>query len=101
MMAAALILSFLAIPSLTAGFPFHPSQFFPANSPSKTLSARQAITTSQTGTNNGFYYSFWNAGGGTVAYTNLAGGEYSVTWTDCNNFVAGKGWNPGSAQAIT
>jgi endo-1,4-beta-xylanase len=23
-----------------------------------------------------------------------------VSWTNCNNFVAGKGWNPGSAQTI-
>ena len=51
-----------------------------------------------TGTNNGFYYSFYNAGGGTVTYTNGAGGSYTTDWTDCNNFVAGKGWNPGSAR---
>jgi endo-1,4-beta-xylanase len=64
------------------------------------LTERQTITSSQTGTNNGYYYSFWNAGGGTVDYTNGPGGEYSVTWSNCNNFVAGKGWNPGSAHAI-
>ncbi len=23
-----------------------------------------------------------------------------MSWTNCNNFVAGKGWNPGSAQTI-
>lgn len=51
-----------------------------------------------TGTSNGFYYSFYNAGGGTVTYANGAGGSYTTDWTDCNNFVAGKGWNPGSAR---
>ncbi|KAF9892067.1 hypothetical protein FE257_002473 [Aspergillus nanangensis] len=58
-------------------------------------------TASGTGTNNGFYYSFWTDGGGQVTYTNGDAGSYSVDWTDCGNFVAGKGWNPGSGQAIT
>jgi len=61
---------------------------------------RQTITSSQTGTNNGFYYSFWTDGG-SQSYTNGPAGEYSVTWSGNNgNFVAGKGWNPGSAKVI-
>ena len=55
-------------------------------------------TPSSTGTNNGFYYSFWTDGGGSVTYTNGAAGSYSVSWSNADNFVAGKGWNPGSAQ---
>jgi len=58
-------------------------------------------TASSTGTNGGFYYSFWTDGGAAVTYTNDAGGEYSVTWSGNGNFVGGKGWNPGSAQAIS
>ncbi|CEJ55780.1 Endo-1,4-beta-xylanase A [Penicillium brasilianum] len=61
---------------------------------------RQTITTSQTGTNNGYYYSFWTNGGGTVDYTNGAGGEYSVTWTNCGDFTSGKGWSTGAARNI-
>jgi endo-1,4-beta-xylanase len=33
------------------------------------------------GINGGFYYSFYNAGGGTVDFENKAAGEYSVTCT--------------------
>ncbi|KFY06071.1 hypothetical protein V491_08874, partial [Pseudogymnoascus sp. VKM F-3775] len=74
-----------AIPDKRSGLPMSP----------------RAGTESSTGTNNGFYYSFWTDGTGDVTYTNLDGGEYSVTWTgNAGNFVGGKGWNPGSAQTI-
>ncbi|KAG8816395.1 hypothetical protein FRB91_009676 [Serendipita sp. 411] len=67
----------------------------------KELIAR-AGTASSTGTNNGYYYSFWTDGAGTVTYTNGAGGQYSVVWSgNAGNWVGGKGWNPGSAQAIS
>ncbi|KAG8874651.1 hypothetical protein FRB97_005747, partial [Tulasnella sp. 331] len=58
-------------------------------------------TPSSTGTSGGYYYSFWTDGGADITYTNGNGGEYSVTWGTGGNFVGGKGWNPGSAQAIT
>jgi len=62
----------------------------------------QALKSSETGTNNGFYYSFWTDGSGDVSYTNGDGGEYSVTWAgDQGNFVAGKGWSTGTGRAIT
>lgn len=58
-----------------------------------------ASTPTGTGTNNGFYYSFWSDGGGSVTYNNDAGGTYDVKWGGgSGNFVAGKGWNPGSAK---
>lgn len=64
----------------------------------QTQSLAKRLTESSTGTNNGYYYSFWTDGGGDVTYTNGAGGSYNVEWSDVGNFVAGKGRNPGSSQ---
>lgn len=59
------------------------------------------LTTSSTGTSGGYYYSFW-VSGSDVTYTNGDDGEYSVEWTSgTENFVAGKGWNPGADQSVT
>jgi len=74
---------------------------FPSPSTNITAVSPRSGTPSSTGTSNGYYYSFWTDGGAAVTYTNLAGGEYSVTWSGNGNFVAGKGWNPGAARAIS
>ncbi|KAM3077534.1 Endo-1,4-beta-xylanase 11A [Clarireedia jacksonii] len=69
-------------------------------SPNENIFER-SLTSSATGTNNGYYYSFWTDGSGGVSYDNGAAGQYTVTWTgNRGNFVAGKGWNPGSARNI-
>ncbi|KAJ5425087.1 hypothetical protein N7465_000157 [Penicillium sp. CMV-2018d] len=61
---------------------------------------KRAITTSQQGTSNGYFYSFWTNGGGSVSYTNGAAGQYSVDWTNCGSFTSGKGWATGSSRNI-
>ena len=62
---------------------------------------KRARTPSGTGTNNGYLYSFWTDGTGQVTYTNGAAGEYGVQWSgNRGNFIAGKGWNPGSARYV-
>lgn len=92
---SSLLVGMMSAASAVSAFPFNATELF-----DRELEARQTISNSQTGYNNGYYYSFWNAGGGSVQYQNLAQGEYKVVWQNCNNFVAGKGWNPGSARTV-
>lgn len=46
------------------------------------------------------YWQNWTDGGGTVTAVNGSGGNYSVKWTSCGNFVVGKGWNSGNANRV-
>jgi endo-1,4-beta-xylanase len=65
------------------------------------VNAQTCLTSSQTGTNNGFYYSFWKDSPGTVQFCLQAGGRYTSNWSGINNWVGGKGWQTGSARTVT
>jgi endo-1,4-beta-xylanase len=55
-----------------------------------------------TGTNNGYYYSLYTSGGSsTMTLTdNYGGGNYALTWSNVNDVVGGKGWNPGGSKSV-
>ena len=64
---------------------------------SGTAANAQTLTSNSTGTNNGFYYTFWKDSGD-ASMGLQAAGRYTSQWTNnTNNWVGGKGWNPGNS----
>ena len=61
--------------------------------------ANRTITSNTTGTHNGYFFSYWKDSGN-VTMTLGAAGNYSVQWSNINNTVVGKGWNPGSNHTV-
>lgn len=58
----------------------------------------QTLSSNSTGTNNGFFYSFWKDSG-SATMTLYGGGRYASQWNNStNNWVGGKGWNPGNSS---
>jgi len=81
---------------------FATSLFLFPSSPAHAASCSgTTIRSNQTGSNNGFFYSFWTAGSGSVSMNLCSGGSYSTQWSGVGDFVAGKGWNPGSSHTVS
>ncbi|WP_347330911.1 glycoside hydrolase family 11 protein [Marinimicrobium locisalis] len=60
----------------------------------------QTLTENSTGTHDGFYYSFWKDSGD-ASFELLEGGRYRSQWSNStNNWVGGKGWNPGGRKVV-
>lgn len=67
---------------------------------SEIAQAEMALTSSQTGYNGGYFYSFWTNGAGSVNMTLGSNGNYAVSWSGAGNFVAGKGWSTGGYRTV-
>jgi len=65
-----------------------------------TAKMRRTITSNQTGT-DGLWYTYWTNGGGSVSMDLNGSGNFAVRWSNCGNFVCGKGWSTGSSRTIT
>ena len=52
-----------------------------------------------TGTNNGYFYSLYTAGG-SASITFGSAGNFAISYSGVSDVVGGKGWNPGSARNI-
>ena len=89
---AALTLCALAI-LVTSLFLYSPS---PAHAASASCNT---IRSNQTGS-DGYFYSYWSSGSGSVQMTECSGGYYNVYWGGVGDFVVGKGWNPGSSHTV-
>lgn len=63
-------------------------------------STAQTICSSQTGTDDGYFYTHWTDGGGSACMTLGSDGNYSYSWSNTGNFVGGKGWSTGSSSRI-
>ncbi|ACR13952.1 xylanase / acetylxylan esterase [Teredinibacter turnerae T7901] len=62
--------------------------------------AQTTLTSNSTGTHGGHYYSFWKDSGD-ASFTLHNGGRYASQWSNStNNWVGGKGWNPGGAKVV-
>ncbi|HTP29747.1 MAG TPA: glycoside hydrolase family 11 protein [Anaeromyxobacteraceae bacterium] len=65
------------------------------------ITSSQTITSNQTGTDGGYFYSFWTNGNGSVRMTLDGSNGYSVQWSNAGDFTCGKGWRVGSGHTIS
>ena len=57
------------------------------------------VKATSTGTSNGFFWSLFVTGG-TANITQGAAGNFAISYSNVNDVVGGKGWNPGAPRGI-
>jgi endo-1,4-beta-xylanase len=61
----------------------------------------QTIYNNGTGYNNGYYYSLYTSGGSSnMTFSSQYAGNYALSWSNVNDVVGGKGWNPGGYRTV-
>ncbi|MDG4764120.1 glycoside hydrolase family 11 protein [Solwaraspora sp. WMMD406] len=69
--------------------------------PSAHAEADRYLSSNQTGTHNGYFFSFWKDSGN-ASMTLRENGRYSSSWDrSTNNWVGGKGWATGSRRTVS
>ncbi|MTK03928.1 1,4-beta-xylanase [Micromonospora sp. CP22] len=69
-------------------------------SPAQAEADRQVCSNTE-GNHNGFFFSFWKDSGDACMVLR-ENGRYSSSWSrSTNNWVGGKGWNPGTRRTIS
>jgi len=69
--------------------------------PNAYAEADRTVSSSTTGTHNGYYFSFWKDSGN-ASMTLRADGRYTSSWDrSTNNWVGGKGWTTGSRRTVS
>lgn len=57
------------------------------------------VTPEDQGTINGYFWSLYREGG-SASITHGSGGNFAISYSNVNDVVGGKGWNPGSARTV-
>lgn len=57
------------------------------------------VSTEGTGTSNGYFWSLYREGG-SASITQGPAGNFAISYSNVNDVVGGKGWNPGSARTV-
>jgi len=60
---------------------------------------KDPVSTESTGTSNGYFWSLYQEGG-SANITQGSAGNFAISYSNVNDVVGGKGWNPGSARTI-
>ena len=61
----------------------------------------QTVNNNGTGYNQGFFYSLYTSGGSsTMTFSSQYAGNYAISWSNVNDVVGGKGWNPGGYRTV-
>ncbi len=61
----------------------------------------QTVYNNGTGYNNGFFYSLFTSGGSSnMTFSSQYAGNYALSFSNVNDVVGGKGWNPGSSRVV-